>query len=223
MKRRSIRLASALAGATATAVVLAGTSGATHLGSLQLGHANTSTAQTSLTANLDTPVLKVVNQGGAAAVRGEAQKRDRHQRHLDRRGRAAGPQPDRDRDARDAWSDDRGQSRRPGRDELDRPGRGRRHRQEHGRRPRAARDRERGRASAGGELEGQGHQPERRSPRRTRLAALRLEAGRQRRHYPRHRLPRYDRQQGARAEGERAARASHRADKAVWVSRIAPT
>jgi hypothetical protein len=62
-----------LLGACAAALVLAGTSGATHLGSLQLGHANTSTAQTSLTATLGSPVLKVVNLGGAAAVRGEAQ------------------------------------------------------------------------------------------------------------------------------------------------------
>jgi hypothetical protein len=59
--------------ACAAALVLAGTSGATHLGSLQLGHTNTSTDPTILTANLGSPVLKVVNQGSAAALRGDAQ------------------------------------------------------------------------------------------------------------------------------------------------------
>jgi hypothetical protein len=73
MNRRSIRLATALAGAAATAVVLAGTSGATHIGPLQLGHPNTSTDPTTLTANLAAPVLKVVNQGSASALRGDAQ------------------------------------------------------------------------------------------------------------------------------------------------------
>jgi hypothetical protein len=62
-----------LVGASVAALVLAGTSGATHLGSLELGHPNTSTAPTVLTANLTDPVLKVVNQGTAAALRGEAQ------------------------------------------------------------------------------------------------------------------------------------------------------
>jgi trimeric autotransporter adhesin len=67
------RLALALSGAVFAVLVLAGTSGASHLGSLELGHVNTSTAQTTLTANLGTPVLKVVNQGAAAALRGDAQ------------------------------------------------------------------------------------------------------------------------------------------------------
>jgi hypothetical protein len=62
-----------LVSACVAALVLAGTSGATHLGPLELGHANSSTAQTTLTANLGTPVLKVVNQGAAAALRGDAQ------------------------------------------------------------------------------------------------------------------------------------------------------
>jgi hypothetical protein len=73
MNRRWIRLATALAGAAATAVVLAGTSGATHIGPLDLGHPNTAIAQTSLTANLTDPVLRVINQGSAAAFRGDAQ------------------------------------------------------------------------------------------------------------------------------------------------------
>jgi hypothetical protein len=67
------RLGMPLVGACFAALVLAGTSGATHLGSLQLGHLNTSTDQTTLTANLAAPVLKVVNQGTAAALRGDAQ------------------------------------------------------------------------------------------------------------------------------------------------------
>jgi hypothetical protein len=67
------RLGMPLVGACFAALVLAGTSGATHLGSLQLGHPNTSTDQTTLTANLAAPVLKVVNQGTAAALRGDAQ------------------------------------------------------------------------------------------------------------------------------------------------------
>jgi hypothetical protein len=67
------RLRWLLLGSCATAVVLAGTSAATHLGSLQLGHPNTSTDQTILSANLASPVLKVVNQGSAAALRGDAQ------------------------------------------------------------------------------------------------------------------------------------------------------
>jgi hypothetical protein len=62
-----------LLGGCSAALVLAATSGATHLGSLQLGHLNTSTEQTTLTASLPSPVLKVVNNGTAAAVRGEAQ------------------------------------------------------------------------------------------------------------------------------------------------------
>jgi hypothetical protein len=73
MNRLSIRLATALAGAATTAVVLAGTSGATHLGPLYLGHPNTATAQTALTANIGDPVLRVINQGGAAAIRADAQ------------------------------------------------------------------------------------------------------------------------------------------------------
>jgi hypothetical protein len=73
MKRYAVRFATTLVGVAAAAGGLAGTSGATHLGSLQLGHANISTAQTSLTGNLGSPVLKVVNQGAAAALRGEAQ------------------------------------------------------------------------------------------------------------------------------------------------------
>jgi hypothetical protein len=67
------KLSPPLLGACAAVLVLAGTSGATHLGSLQLGHVNTSTAQTTLTGNLASPMLKVVNQGGAAALRGDAQ------------------------------------------------------------------------------------------------------------------------------------------------------
>jgi hypothetical protein len=67
------KLRGPLLGGCAAALVLAATSGATHLGSLQLGHLNTSTEQTTLTANLPNPVLKVVNNGTAAAVRGEAQ------------------------------------------------------------------------------------------------------------------------------------------------------
>jgi hypothetical protein len=73
LARRVLRLRWPLLGAGTAALILAATSGATHLGSLLLGHANTSTAQTTLTANLVSPVLKVVNQGGAAALRGDAQ------------------------------------------------------------------------------------------------------------------------------------------------------
>ena len=151
MNRPTTRLASALAGATATAVVLAGTSGATHLGSLQLGHANTTTAQTSLTANLDTPVLKVVNQGGAAAVRGarlktvSAPTASRSPVSVSR----GSARPESGRSER--MERRPGSTRCPGRDELDRPGRGRRRRQEHGRGAGPARDRERGRASTGGQ------------------------------------------------------------------------
>jgi hypothetical protein len=67
------RLAMPLVGTCFAALVLAGTSGATDPGDLFLGHANTSTAQTTLTANLAAPVLKVVNQGAAAGLRGDSQ------------------------------------------------------------------------------------------------------------------------------------------------------
>jgi hypothetical protein len=73
MTTSSAQLGAALAAAVLCMLVLAGTGGATHAGSLQLAHPNTAADQTSLTASIANPVLRVVNQGTAGALRADGQ------------------------------------------------------------------------------------------------------------------------------------------------------
>lgn len=75
MKRYSTRLASALAGSFVTAVVLAGTGAANHLGSIAIGHPNAGgTAETGLSGTVVGPVFHAVNAnvGSGAALRGDS-------------------------------------------------------------------------------------------------------------------------------------------------------
>jgi hypothetical protein len=72
LSRTLCKLRAPLLGAGVAALILASTGAASHLGSLQLGHANSADAQTSLTASIGTPVLKVINNGAGAALRGDA-------------------------------------------------------------------------------------------------------------------------------------------------------
>src|SRR5207244_10345354 len=66
------RLSGPLLGAAATALVFASFGGASHLGSLQLGHSNSADETTKLSGAAPDAELVVINSNGAAGIRAES-------------------------------------------------------------------------------------------------------------------------------------------------------